>query len=60
MSLTLREQSQDTLDVRAKKYHYYSLPKAAQQLGNIDRLPKSMKVLLENLLRWQDGGFGDG
>ena len=55
MSLTLREQSQDTLDVRAKKYQYYSLPKAAQQLGNIDRLPKSMKVLLENLLRWQDG-----
>ncbi|MDI9221973.1 aconitate hydratase AcnA [Pantoea sp. EA-12] len=55
MSLTLREHSQDTLDVRAQKYHYYSLPKAAQQLGNIDRLPKSMKVLLENLLRWQDG-----
>lgn len=55
MSLTLREHSQDTLDVRAEKYHYYSLPKAAQQLGNIDRLPKSMKVLLENLLRWQDG-----
>ena len=55
MSLTLRDHSQDTLDVRAKKYHYYSLPKAAQQLGNIDRLPKSMKVLLENLLRWQDG-----
>ncbi|PJZ06078.1 aconitate hydratase AcnA [Pantoea rodasii] len=55
MSFTLREQSQDTLAVRAKKYYYYSLPKAAQQLGNIDRLPKSMKVLLENLLRWQDG-----
>ncbi|WP_058969933.1 aconitate hydratase AcnA [Type-D symbiont of Plautia stali] len=55
MSLTLREHSQDTLDVRAEKYDYYSLPKAAQQLGNIDRLPKSMKVLLENLLRWQDG-----
>ncbi len=55
MSLTLREHSQETLDVRAQKYRYYSLPKAAQQLGNIDRLPKSMKVLLENLLRWQDG-----
>ena len=54
MSLTLREHSQDSLDVRAKTYHYYSLPKAAQQLGNVDRLPKSMKVLLENLLRWQD------
>lgn len=55
MSLPLREQSQDALQVGAKTYHYYSLPKAAQQLGNIDRLPKSMKVLLENLLRWQDG-----
>lgn len=54
MSFTLREHSQETLDVGAKKYHYYSLPKAAQQLGDIARLPKSMKVLLENLLRWQD------
>ncbi|MEB5971364.1 aconitate hydratase AcnA [Pantoea dispersa] len=54
MSLTLREQSQDALEVGAKKYHYYSLPKAAQQLGEVDRLPKSLKVLLENLLRWQD------
>jgi len=54
MSLTLREQSQDALEVGAKKYHYYSLPKAAQQVGDIDRLPKSLKVLLENLLRWQD------
>ena len=34
---------------------YYSLPKAAEQLGNIDRLPFSMKVLLENLLRFEDG-----
>ena len=55
MSLTLREQSQDTLAVGAHTYHYYSLAKAAQHTGNIDRLPKSMKVLLENLLRWQDG-----
>ncbi|WP_130835113.1 aconitate hydratase AcnA [[Erwinia] mediterraneensis] len=55
MSSTLREQSQDTLEVKTQKYHFYSLPRAAQQLGNIDRLPKSMKVLLENLLRWQDG-----
>ncbi|MDG9757492.1 aconitate hydratase AcnA [Pseudomonas sediminis] len=36
-------------------YHYYSLPEAAQRLGNIDRLPKSLKVLLENLLRNEDG-----
>ncbi len=38
MSLTLREQSQDALEVGAKKYHYYSLPKAAQQVGDIDRV----------------------
>ncbi|QKJ87279.1 Aconitate hydratase [Paramixta manurensis] len=55
MSLTLRERSQDTLEVDGQRYHFYSLPRAAQQLGDISRLPKSMKVLLENLLRWQDG-----
>ncbi|MCU5775696.1 aconitate hydratase AcnA [Erwiniaceae bacterium BAC15a-03b] len=55
MSLTLREISQDTLDVDGQRYHFYSLPRAAQQLGDLSRLPKSMKVLLENLLRWQDG-----
>ena len=26
-----------------------------EQLGDVSRLPKSLKVLLENLLRWQDG-----
>lgn len=36
-------------------YHYFSLPEAAQRLGNIDRLPMSLKVLLENLLRNEDG-----
>ncbi|WP_416412396.1 aconitate hydratase AcnA [Pantoea sp. App145] len=51
---TLREQSQETLKVGKNTWQYYSLQKASHQLGNIDRLPKSMKVLLENLLRWQD------
>jgi aconitate hydratase len=36
---------------------YYSLAKAAETLGDISRLPFSMKVLLENLLRFEDGGF---
>ena len=31
--------------------------KAAEQLGDISKLPISMKVLLENLLRFEDGGF---
>lgn len=44
-----------TLQVNGKTYHYYSLPKAAKTLGNIDKLPISLKVLLENLLRFEDG-----
>ncbi|MDH1262767.1 aconitate hydratase AcnA [Pseudomonas sp. GD03944] len=44
-----------TLAVGDTTYHYYSLPEAAKQLGDIDRLPMSLKVLLENLLRWEDG-----
>lgn len=44
-----------TLQVGDQTYRYHSLPKAAEQLGNLDRLPKSLKVLLENLLRHEDG-----
>ncbi|WP_333496378.1 aconitate hydratase AcnA [Kluyvera sp. CHPC 1.251] len=55
MSSTLRETCKDTLQVDNKTYRYYSLPLAAKTLGDITRLPKSLKVLLENLLRWQDG-----
>ena len=51
----LRETSQHTLEVDGQRYHFFSLPRAAQQLGDLSRLPKSLKVLLENLLRWQDG-----
>ena len=42
------------LEVAGSTYHYYSLPDAAAQLGDISRLPTSLKVLLENLLRWED------
>ncbi|MFN4239413.1 MAG: aconitate hydratase AcnA [Erythrobacter cryptus] len=45
------------LEVGGKTYAYYSLAKAAERLGDISRLPISMKVLLENLLRFEDGGF---
>ena len=54
---------QDTLGTRAtlsvcgKDYAYYSLAKAAETIGDVSRLPFSMKVLLENLLRFEDGGF---
>ena len=45
-----------TLKVGAKSYTYYSL-KAAEKNGlkGISRLPYSLKVLLENLLRHEDG-----
>ena len=35
--------------------HIISISKAAQALGDLSRLPFSMKVLLENLLRFEDG-----
>lgn len=44
-----------TLNVGNNEYDYYSLPEAASKLGDISRLPYSMKVLLENLLRYEDG-----
>ena len=53
---------QDTLKTRrslsagGKDYDYFSLEAAAEAgLGDISRLPFSLKVLLENLLRYEDG-----
>ena len=49
--------TRDTLTVGGRDYAYYSLARAAAKLGDVSRLPFSMKVLLENLLRFEDGGF---
>src|SRR6202453_428700 len=47
---------QKTLKVGTKTYVYYSLPAAEKNgLKGISRLPFSLKVLLENLLRNEDG-----
>ncbi|GIX15961.1 MAG: aconitate hydratase [Rhodothalassiaceae bacterium] len=43
------------LEVAGRRYRYFSLPRAAERLGDISRLPFSLKVLLENLLRHEDG-----
>ena len=43
------------LTVAGKTYTIFSLPEAAKTLGDISRLPFSLKVLLENLLRYEDG-----
>ena len=47
--------TRSTLQAGGKAYAYYSLHKAAAALGDVSRLPYSMKVLLENLLRFEDG-----
>jgi aconitate hydratase len=47
--------TRSTLTVQGRTYSYYSLPRAAGTLGDVSRLPFSMKVLLENLLRFEDG-----
>ncbi len=47
--------TRSTLEAGGRSYAYYSLDKAAAALGDVSRLPFSMKVLLENLLRFEDG-----
>ncbi len=46
-----------TLSVGGKSYEYFSLLEAAKLAGlqGIEKLPNSLKVLLENLLRHEDG-----
>ncbi|MBT8473621.1 MAG: aconitate hydratase, partial [Marinicaulis sp.] len=44
-----------SLNVNGKDYAYYSLATASEKIGDISRLPFSLKVLLENLLRFEDG-----
>jgi aconitate hydratase len=46
--------TRDTLEVNGKKYAIASLAKLGQKF-NLARLPYSMKILLENLLRQEDG-----
>jgi len=44
-----------TLEVGDRRYDYFSLPEAAARLGEVDALPFTLKILLENLLRHEDG-----
>jgi aconitate hydratase len=43
-----------TLTVEGKEYDYFSLEEASKKIGDISKLPFSLKVLLENLLRYED------
>ena len=45
-----------SININEKEYNYFSLKIAEQNgLKGIVKLPKSLKVLLENLLRYEDG-----
>lgn len=43
------------LNVDGKVYHYFSLKEAQKHFQGINKLPFSLKVLFENLLRFEDG-----
>ena len=44
-----------SITINGKDYKYYSLSEAEKNgLDGISKLPKSLKVLLENLLRYED------
>ena len=45
-----------TLEIAGKTYQYHSLPTLAKKLGvDLSRMPYGLKILLENLLRYEDG-----
>jgi aconitate hydratase len=49
-------QTKKSFKVNNKEYHYFSLTEAEKQLSqDISKLPFSLKILLENLLRFEDG-----
>ncbi|UTW55407.1 aconitate hydratase AcnA [Kordiimonas sp. SCSIO 12610] len=57
----MTDNSLDTLNTRRvltvgeREYDYFSLKAAEQTIGDVSRLPYTLKVLLENLLRHEDG-----
>ena len=52
---------QDTLKTKSslsaggRTYAYYAIDRAQERLGDLSRLPVSLKYLLENMLRFEDG-----
>ncbi|EBA16331.1 aconitate hydratase [Roseobacter sp. SK209-2-6] len=46
------------LSANGKSFSYYSIPAATEAgLGDFSKLPAALKVVLENMLRFEDGGF---
>ena len=47
--------TRQTLTVEGQEYDYFSLEEASKHIGDVSKLPYTLKVLLENLLRHEDG-----
>ncbi len=56
MSITGKDtlKTRRTLTIDGTDYDYFSIPAAEAVIGDVARLPFSLKVLLENLLRYED------
>lgn len=56
MSTMSTFKTQKTLEVQGQTFHYYSLPDLEKDhFAEVAKLPFSLKVLLENVLRYEDG-----
>ena len=57
MAVTGRDslQVRRTIEVDGRVYDYFCLTGAENKMADISKLPRSLKVLLENLLRHEDG-----
>lgn len=56
MKTVTPSQTKDTLTINGKSYVFYSLKKAGDLLASCEKLPYTIKILVENLLRHSDGG----
>ncbi len=55
-NIVFAKKVQHTLNVNGVEYHYYSLPEAEKAgLKGLSHLPVTLKILLENLIRHEDG-----
>ena len=45
----------DSLNMGVKEYTFYNISKLHEKYPAIEKLPKSKKILIENLLRLEDG-----
>ncbi len=48
-------QTRRSLTIDGKQFDYFSIPEAAKTIGDVARLPVTLKVVLENILRFEDG-----